>query len=103
MLPEAVEFIDINAPPTRPSSALSGGSSYRNADSDVDSSDEEVEYIRPRVRDSTIRRHGDQCLVCDAKNDLEVYRVIFQHGQGLEVSGHLHRYYRPASLTPRFM
>ena len=82
----ATTFRNPESPPTRPSSALSGDTSYTNDDSDVDSSEEEAEYIRPRVRASTIKRHNDQCLVCGAKDDLEVYRVILQHSTIPDVS-----------------
>lgn len=88
--------IDPNfVPPTRPPSALSTASdasffalydASSVASPSASDANAQAEALPTRIIVSTIRRHGQQCLLCGQRdvNELVVVRALLQHGEGAD-------------------
>lgn len=73
-------YADPDSPPSRPSSALSGGSgssfiNYTDSEGETSSSSAPDTYVHPRLVASTMLRDKKRCILCGSKKELTVIRV----------------------------
>jgi hypothetical protein len=94
-----------DSPPSRPGSALSGGSSFINDTDDEETKSDEDSFtqhpftpIRPRAKANALRRDHNKCILCGTSSD-EVIRLT-----GIEDDGDREVYYSAfGSVTPSFL
>ncbi|KZT25445.1 hypothetical protein NEOLEDRAFT_363545 [Neolentinus lepideus HHB14362 ss-1] len=73
-------YTDPDSPPSRPASALSGGSgssfiNYTDSEEETSSSSTPESYVHPRLVASAMLRDKKRCVLCGSKKDLTVVRV----------------------------